>query len=905
MVSIYMNGEDKTRQMQDWEIWWSTQKNALMLKCLFPSGKSFSSPLSDCMVVPTDVVQENLLSRQGSNVFTAIDSAVNYGGKYVVVRYPGNARPYLMKADAVVFSSASAMKDGAVFDYFVSVAKARVEQAKPGSKSIAENVLRQLDKVVSHADTALHAYCTGQTRPQEKAGDFIYPFGINASQLSAVERAFSSQVSVVEGPPGTGKTQTILNIIANILLRGKTVAILSNNNAAVQNVYEKLEKSGLAHLVAKLGSQENRESFFLAPPPVPSQAAGVAPEAPQIQAVLGQLKQLLAAQNAAAQLQAEIAELAIERQYLLQWRQDNGETAEFSLDKYRLSPRKAADLMAYLAHLAENRIKFTDRLRLLLDFKILRTGPFNSGQARRSMIHALQLHYYDKALQEKQAAWDALQETLARGQFQRLLDELVAGSMAYLKSHLQRSLPAEDTFDAENYRKKFDAFVKRYPIIGSSTHSIVNSLGAGALLDYVIIDEASQQDIVPGVLALGCARNLIIVGDRKQLPHIPANQGVDPPSDFYDCDKYSLLDSCIGVFKEAIPMTLLKEHYRCHPKIIQFCNQQFYDGQLIPMTQDGGEAALRLLVTAKGNHTRGNANLRELDSLLETLRQGGELEWDGTDSRGFIAPYNAQVNLSRSHLPKDFVKDTVHKFQGRECDEVVFSTVLDKKFGSQKNLGFVDDPHLINVAVSRAKNRFTLVTGDDVFAQNNGHIAALMRYIAYYADAQQIHHAPVVSAFDLLYSEYDQSLQRLNARLRPGDSEYRSEQIVAQLLREQLNHDSHHAMVFHTQVALDQLAASSNEALTPAERAFMKRGASCDFVVYYKVGKTPLGVIEVDGGHHDASPQIERDLLKDRILEKSGIPLLRLKTVESRIEEKIAAFLSRWAAVDTDQWSAP
>ncbi|WP_376767457.1 AAA domain-containing protein [Paludibacterium denitrificans] len=31
--------------------------------------------------------------------------------------------------------------------------------------------------------------------------------------------------------------------------------------------------------------------------------------------------------------------------------------------------------------------------------------------------------------------------------------------------------------------------------------------------------------------------------------------------------------------------TLLKEHYRCHPRIIQFCNQQFYDNALVPMTQ--------------------------------------------------------------------------------------------------------------------------------------------------------------------------------------------------------------------------------------------------------------------------------------------------------------------------------
>ena len=345
-----------------------------------------------------------------------------------------------------------------------------------------------------------------------------------------------------------------------------------------------------------------------------------------------------------------------------------------------------------------------------------------------------------------------------------------------------------------------------------------------------------------------------------------------------------------------MPRTLLKEHYRCHPRIIQFCNQQFYDNALVPMTQDNGEAPLRLVVTAKGNHTRQNTNLRELDSLLKVLEDEGEPVGLDRDGRGFIAPFRAQVNLSGTRLPADFVKDTVHKFQGRECDEIVFSTVLDKKRYNQerKRLDFVDDPRMINVAVSRAKHRFTLVTGDEVFTSNNGHIAALMRYVAYYAQDEQIVRAPVVSAFDLLYREYDQSLARLNARLWSADSRYKSEQIAAQLLREALSDPSCQALRCHDQVKLDQVASPSNPNLTQRERTFMAR-ASCDFVIYFKVGKTPLGVIEVDGSSHDRPDQAARDALKNSILAKSDLAILRLRTIESGIEEKIARFLAHWA----------
>jgi hypothetical protein len=442
--------------------------------------------------------------------------------------------------------------------------------------------------------------------------------------------------------------------------------------------------------------------------------------------------------------------------------------------------------------------------------------------------------------------------------------------------------------------------VRRFPILGSSTHSILNSIAQGAVLDYVIIDEASQQDIVPGILALGCAKNLIVVGDSRQLAHIPLELGLPAPSDAYDCERNSLLDSCIRVFKDTLPKTLLKEHYRCHPRIIQFCNQQFYGNALLPMTKDNGEAPLRLLVTAKGNHARSNTNLRELDSLLKVLEGEGERVGLDRDGRGFIAPFRAQVNLAHLHLPADFVKDTVHKFQGRECDEIVFSTVLDKKRNNQERLKFVDDPRMVNVAVSRAKNRFTLVTGDEAFTAGNGHIAALIRYMEYYAEDDQIFRAPVVSAFDQLYKEYDDSLERLHARLRPEDSRFKSEQIVAHFLREALSDESCQALTFHTQVALNQLASSNNPALTVQERAFMRNRASCDFVLYFKVGKRPLGVIEVDGGSHGRPEQAARDALKNSILAKSNLPILRLRTVESGIEQKVALFLAEWTPTATD-----
>ena len=111
--------------------------------------------------------------------------------------------------------------------------------------------------------TALYAYLSGRTAACDvDNAALVYPFGCNASQKLAVQRALGNRVSVIEGPPGTGKTQTILNIVANLLMQGKTVGVVSNNNAAVDNVRDKLSKYEYGALMAELGNRTRRQAFF-------------------------------------------------------------------------------------------------------------------------------------------------------------------------------------------------------------------------------------------------------------------------------------------------------------------------------------------------------------------------------------------------------------------------------------------------------------------------------------------------------------------------------------------------------------------------------------------------------------------------------------------------------------------
>ena len=153
--------------------------------------------------------------------------------------------------------------------------------------------------------------------------DFIYPFGVNASQIKAVQNALRNQVSVIQGPPGTGKTQTILNIIANLLVQNKTVQVVSNNNSAIENVLEKLsdDSYNLSFLAALLGKNENRNSFIENQPSYPDFTKWKIPQNRQlviknnISSVTKELESLFKLQEDLAIKRRSIDEIKLEFKY--------------------------------------------------------------------------------------------------------------------------------------------------------------------------------------------------------------------------------------------------------------------------------------------------------------------------------------------------------------------------------------------------------------------------------------------------------------------------------------------------------------------------------------------------------------------------------------------------------------
>lgn len=87
--------------------------------------------------------------------------------------------------------------------------------------------------------------------------DLLTPLPADASQMAAVASADRGKSFVLIGPPGTGKSQTIVNIIAHMLGRNKTVLFVSEKTAALEVVYRRLEQVGLGRFCLRLHSDKS------------------------------------------------------------------------------------------------------------------------------------------------------------------------------------------------------------------------------------------------------------------------------------------------------------------------------------------------------------------------------------------------------------------------------------------------------------------------------------------------------------------------------------------------------------------------------------------------------------------------------------------------------------------------
>jgi len=284
-------------------------------------------------------------------------------------------------------------------------------------------------------------------------------------------------------------------------------------------------------------------------------------------------------------------------------------------------------------------------------------------------------------------------------------------------------------------------------------------------IDLLITDESGQADIRLGFPSMSLCQRLISVGDVNQLePVIDNKKDISRYDDYLAWIKqgYSLEQisrfielgftptsgSLLHLVMRASSHSyqgqgfMLRGHYRCFQKIIDYCNQMVYDNKLFYLPFKNTEVdeedlpAMAYVETPgqseTGNNSKSKQNKAEAMLIAEMvvsrykywqekLKDKDELP-NLPSMLAIVTPFNQQPETIRAALTsvnaekggiipdqeiKDTTIDTIHKLQGAERDIVIFSGV--QTYSDSGNLFFEKQPFLLNVAISRAKKSFIAV----------------------------------------------------------------------------------------------------------------------------------------------------------------------------------------------------
>jgi hypothetical protein len=310
-----------------------------------------------------------------------------------------------------------------------------------------------------------------------------------------------------------------------------------------------------------------------------------------------------------------------------------------------------------------------------------------------------------------------------------------------------------------NYYDALEAAVQVLPLWATTSLSARKRLPLRAgCFDLVVIDEASQCDIASALPLLYRAKRAVIIGDGNQLSHItsiPPAQAIRLSETFqftaedhaWSYANASLLDRALSFPGDRVTRVALREHFRCHPDIVGYSNEAFYNGRLIVRTRRDRLRTMRSRPHLRWIEVSGRAYTREGTSLRnreEATAIASELDRlvaeDPAVQIGVCSPFRAQVELLREVVrqstrlrervdSEQILIDTVHRFQGNERDVMIFSPTLAAG-ATPSALGYLSrSRNIFNVAVTRARAHL-LVVGDREACRSSG-VEYLGRFVEY------------------------------------------------------------------------------------------------------------------------------------------------------------------------------
>ena len=597
---------------------------------------------------------------------------------------------------------------------------------------------------------------------QKTLADFfpVTPLSLSDAQLNVIKNVENAKLVSVFGPPGTGKSQTIVNLVAHLIANGKTVLVASRMDKAVDVVAERLNDLGAPFLALRAGRLNYQRELSMQLQDLLSNKVDLDEDAENTMFCdVTDMEKLIKSMSELEKKAGKIIKLegewnGVNEEIKLQEPEHQNHryikrdlkgdevkaveeiisTLSSNLEKSGFwAGLKNTSSVAKLKKILklsnfevnnENLIVLGTELeyaKLICNARMIETEIQTTGN-----IHVISEQLRTMRKKQKKLAVDILKSKrrealrdLMRDPVKRQRLFVHSKSLVERKKNLQNRL-----LETEDFRPLLEAF----PCWCVTTYAVSGSLPLKpGLFDVVIIDEASQCDIASCFPILYRAKKAVVVGDDKQLPHLSFLEKAKEQSfmsQYGINDRYQLMwrfrtNSMFDLANYySMHPVLLDEHFRSLPPIIGYSNKEFYGGRIRVMRRnDNSFKVLEAVVVPDGKvDMDATRNLPEIEALVKRLHEivieDERKNPENPVSIGIISPFRAQVEqlkisvskvLSEHMMHKHQIEiGTAHTFQGDERDIMLISWAYANNSFPQ-SLVFLQKPNLFNVAITRAR----------------------------------------------------------------------------------------------------------------------------------------------------------------------------------------------------------
>lgn len=552
----------------------------------------------------------------------------------------------------------------------------------------------------------------GQNQSTEKLG--IVCEELNKSQFEAIHNSNEKIVSIISGPPGTGKSFTIANLAAEKISKGQSVLISSKNKEALAVIEDKIRTQ--LH-IANLCVNPTEDNNF----------SGM----------------------------KEYLTHILGRKYIPKKTTFN--EVEDLFEKYQILHDHHLVLEQKLIHQFGTERSHFARLKQGFSANLpeeLRQRIYEVRGKKTTPLWVTLAGYYERIEIIKKHAIKALRHVN-----EYRIEQGILKNRADLRNYLS-FLKARDSKRKSDLAStlNYNAVLKAFPVWLVRANDVSRVLpNQKEVFDLLIIDEATQCDIPSLIPLMQRAKKVVVVGDTRQLTHISfiskafeMGCKVNVPDNKKHLCQHR--DSSILHLAEELldPMDKveLNEHFRSQFPIISFSNKQFYNEQLDILTKRPLSIADHVqFIQTNGKKTNGYI-AREaeliLDKIKEIITKETDLPAHLKTSIGLLSPFRKQVDhlfsvvfdqLTLNEIKAHKISvGTAFTFQGNERDLMFISLGLDKH-AAAGSFTFLNRDDVFNVSITRARDTQMIYYSFDPSTLKSD--STLAHFFKFYAQNEQ------------------------------------------------------------------------------------------------------------------------------------------------------------------------